>query len=230
MPCDNLQNRKCRVDIREALGGSALWRRKISGCPARVDQLKISLFGMYIDTHHSLGMGDLYQLPLPLPSAHRRRSGKSFQKQQEWVGFRSARGTEQVLHVKGADVQMPRDRQGAGPQTPHGLSSYKIILFWRTKMTFKDLGMEDLGIYSCDVTDTDGIASSYLIDEEGKWKISSFTSLLWFLSDSQGSSDFCFSSSSSNCSLFLPTELKRLLALSQEHKFPSKCPQYIHRV
>ncbi|XP_028336086.1 myomesin-1 isoform X1 [Physeter macrocephalus] len=52
----------------------------------------------------------------------------------------------------------------------------------KTKMTFKDLGMEDLGIYSCDVTDTDGIASSYLIDEQ---------------------------------------ELKRLLALSQEHKFPT---------
>ncbi|KAM6218324.1 myomesin-1 isoform 2-T2 [Rhynchocyon petersi] len=52
----------------------------------------------------------------------------------------------------------------------------------KTKMTFKDLGMEDLGIYSCDVTDTDGIASSYLIDEE---------------------------------------ELKRLLALSHEHKFPT---------
>uniref|UniRef100_A0A8C9KVG2 Myomesin-1 n=1 Tax=Panthera tigris altaica TaxID=74533 RepID=A0A8C9KVG2_PANTA len=51
----------------------------------------------------------------------------------------------------------------------------------KTKMTFKDLGTEDIGIYSCDVTDTDGIASSYLIDED---------------------------------------ELKRLLALSQEHKFP----------
>nr|XP_014977112.2 myomesin-1 isoform X4 [Macaca mulatta] len=52
----------------------------------------------------------------------------------------------------------------------------------KTKMTFKDLGMDDLGLYSCDVTDTDGIASSYLIDEE---------------------------------------ELKRLLALSHEHKFPT---------
>ncbi|KAM7125244.1 myomesin-1 isoform 2-T2 [Molossus nigricans] len=52
----------------------------------------------------------------------------------------------------------------------------------KTKLTFKDLGMEDMGIYSCDVTDTDGIASSYLIDEE---------------------------------------EVKRLLALSQEHKFPT---------
>ncbi|XP_012581209.1 PREDICTED: myomesin-1 [Condylura cristata] len=51
----------------------------------------------------------------------------------------------------------------------------------KSKLTFKDLGMEDLGIYSCDVTDTDGIASSYVIDEE---------------------------------------ELKRLLALSHEHKFP----------
>ncbi|XP_070276669.1 myomesin-1 isoform X2 [Myotis yumanensis] len=52
----------------------------------------------------------------------------------------------------------------------------------KTKITFKELGMEDLGIYSCDVTETDGIAASYLIDEE---------------------------------------ELKRLLALSQEHKFPT---------
>ncbi|XP_066102588.1 myomesin-1 isoform X2 [Saccopteryx bilineata] len=52
----------------------------------------------------------------------------------------------------------------------------------KTKLTFKDLGMEDLGTFSCDVTDTDGIASSYVIDEE---------------------------------------ELKRLLALSQEHKFPT---------
>ncbi|XP_048219602.1 myomesin-1 isoform X2 [Perognathus longimembris pacificus] len=52
----------------------------------------------------------------------------------------------------------------------------------KTKLTFKDLGTDDLGIYSCDVTDTDGIASSYLIDE---------------------------------------AEMKRLLALSQEHKFPT---------
>ncbi|XP_010637041.1 myomesin-1 [Fukomys damarensis] len=52
----------------------------------------------------------------------------------------------------------------------------------KTKITFKEPGMEDLGLYSCDVTDTDGIASSYLIDED---------------------------------------ELKRLLALSQEHKFPT---------
>ncbi|XP_074132030.1 myomesin-1 isoform X3 [Sminthopsis crassicaudata] len=52
----------------------------------------------------------------------------------------------------------------------------------KSKATFKDLGIDDLGIYSCDVTDTDGIAASYLVDEE---------------------------------------EMKRLLALSQEHKFPT---------
>lgn len=45
-------------------------------------------------------------------------------------------------------------------------------------MTFKDLGTEDIGIYSCDVTDTDGIASSYLIDEDGKLKINPFISLM----------------------------------------------------
>uniref|UniRef100_A0A8B9TR31 Myomesin-1 n=1 Tax=Anas platyrhynchos TaxID=8839 RepID=A0A8B9TR31_ANAPL len=52
----------------------------------------------------------------------------------------------------------------------------------KSKATFKDLGEDDLGIYSCIVTDTDGVSSSYTIDEE---------------------------------------EMKRLLALSHEHKFPT---------
>ncbi|NXH12800.1 MYOM1 protein, partial [Bucco capensis] len=51
----------------------------------------------------------------------------------------------------------------------------------KSKAAFKDLGEEDLGIYSCVVTDTDGVSSSHTIDEE---------------------------------------EMKRLLALSHEHKFP----------
>ncbi|KAH0617803.1 hypothetical protein JD844_016400 [Phrynosoma platyrhinos] len=53
----------------------------------------------------------------------------------------------------------------------------------KSKAVFKDLSEEDLGIYSCIVTDTDGISSSYTLDEE---------------------------------------EMKRLLALSHEHKFPVK--------
>ncbi|XP_050798049.1 myomesin-1 isoform X2 [Gopherus flavomarginatus] len=52
----------------------------------------------------------------------------------------------------------------------------------KSKAAFKDLGEDDLGIYSCAVTDTDGVSSSYTIDEE---------------------------------------EMKRLLALSHEHKFPT---------
>ncbi|XP_066478906.1 myomesin-1 isoform X1 [Tiliqua scincoides] len=52
----------------------------------------------------------------------------------------------------------------------------------KSKAIFKDLSEEDLGIYSCAVTDTDGVSSSYTIDEE---------------------------------------EMKRLLALSHEHKFPT---------
>ncbi|XP_073487525.1 myomesin-1 isoform X2 [Aquarana catesbeiana] len=51
----------------------------------------------------------------------------------------------------------------------------------KTKVSFKDPAEEDLGIYSCVVTETDGISSSYTIDEE---------------------------------------ELKRLLQLSHDHKFP----------
>lgn len=50
--------------------------------------------------------------------------------------------------------------------------------------------------------------------------------LLSVLNDALGSSDCCFSNLRFDCSLSLPTELKHLLALSQEHKFPSKCPQY----
>ncbi|NXN08362.1 MYOM1 protein, partial [Indicator maculatus] len=52
----------------------------------------------------------------------------------------------------------------------------------KSKAAFKDLGEEDLGIYSCVVTDTDGVSASHTIDEE---------------------------------------EMKRLLALSHEHKFPT---------
>ncbi|XP_064006399.1 myomesin-1 isoform X1 [Pogoniulus pusillus] len=52
----------------------------------------------------------------------------------------------------------------------------------KSKAAFKELGEEDLGIYSCVVTDTDGVSASHTIDEE---------------------------------------ELKRLLALSHEHKFPT---------
>ncbi|XP_040209960.1 myomesin-1 isoform X2 [Rana temporaria] len=51
----------------------------------------------------------------------------------------------------------------------------------KTKVSFKDPSEEDLGIYSCVATETDGISSSYTIDEE---------------------------------------ELKRLLQLSHDHKFP----------
>ncbi|KAM9308545.1 myomesin-1 [Gastrophryne carolinensis] len=51
----------------------------------------------------------------------------------------------------------------------------------KTKMSFKDLSEDDLGIYSCVVTETDGISSSYGIDEE---------------------------------------ELKRLLQLSHDHRYP----------
>ncbi|XP_034285429.1 myomesin-1 isoform X4 [Pantherophis guttatus] len=51
----------------------------------------------------------------------------------------------------------------------------------KSKAIFKDLNEEDLGIYSCAVTETDGVSSSYTIDEE---------------------------------------EMKRLLALSHDHKFP----------
>ncbi|XP_018408912.1 PREDICTED: myomesin-1 [Nanorana parkeri] len=51
----------------------------------------------------------------------------------------------------------------------------------KTKVSFKDLSEEDIGIYSCVATETDGVSSSYTLDEE---------------------------------------ELKRLLQLSHDNKFP----------
>ncbi|XP_063307582.1 myomesin-1 isoform X1 [Pelobates fuscus] len=51
----------------------------------------------------------------------------------------------------------------------------------RTKISFKDPSEEDLGVYSCAVTETDGVSSSYTIDED---------------------------------------ELRRLLQLSHDNKFP----------
>lgn len=47
-------------------------------------------------------------------------------------------------------------------------SSQCLFLSYRSKLSFKDLGEDDLGIYSCIVTDTDGVSSSYTIDEEGR--------------------------------------------------------------
>uniref|UniRef100_A0A8D0GZ81 Myomesin 1 n=1 Tax=Sphenodon punctatus TaxID=8508 RepID=A0A8D0GZ81_SPHPU len=41
----------------------------------------------------------------------------------------------------------------------------------KSKAIFKEPGEDDLGIYSCSVTDTDGVSSSYTIDEEGKDKV-----------------------------------------------------------
>ncbi|XP_018612972.2 M-protein, striated muscle-like isoform X1 [Scleropages formosus] len=37
----------------------------------------------------------------------------------------------------------------------------------KSRVVFKDLSVEDLGIYSCVVTHTDGVSSSYALDEEG---------------------------------------------------------------
>ncbi|XP_043921501.1 myomesin-1 [Protopterus annectens] len=51
----------------------------------------------------------------------------------------------------------------------------------KTRAVFKDLSLEDVGIYSCAVSDTDGASSSYTLDED---------------------------------------EIKRLLQLSYDHKFP----------
>lgn len=90
----------------------------------------------------------------------------------------------------------------------------------RSKAVFKDLGEDDLGIYSCVVTDTDGVSSGYTIDEEGRHTASSkhdFLLCLLFLPA------FVFLVSIISTYYFISfAEMKRLLALSHEHKFPSK--------
>ena len=39
----------------------------------------------------------------------------------------------------------------------------------RSKAIFNTPGEEDIGIYSCFVTHTDGVSASYTLSEEGKW-------------------------------------------------------------
>lgn len=50
----------------------------------------------------------------------------------------------------------------------HHISYYSNTVFLcRSKAVFKALGEEDIGIYSCLVTHTDGASSSYTLSEEG---------------------------------------------------------------
>ena len=79
---------------------------------------------------HSSGMGNLYQFPAPIAVTSRRMSGKTSQKQQEGVGFRSIRGIGTSAVNEGSSMcQYLKTMQDTGPQVPHGLNSYKTIMF-----------------------------------------------------------------------------------------------------
>lgn len=59
-------------------------------------------------------------------------------------------------------------KEGFGSDGFHLFITLGFFFLYRSKLSFKDLGEDDLGIYSCIVTDTDGVSSSYTIDEEGR--------------------------------------------------------------
>lgn len=59
-------------------------------------------------------------------------------------------------------------KEGFGSDGFHLFITMWFFFPYRSKLSFKDLGEDDLGIYSCIVTDTDGVSSSYTIDEEGR--------------------------------------------------------------
>lgn len=84
------------------------------------------------------------------------------------------------------------------------------VLLCRSKASFKTPSEDDLGIYSCVVTHTDGVSASYTLTEEGKHQHLCF---IW---------DFYCVYCRSFITSHVLTGLKDLLKISHEHKFPSK--------
>ncbi len=96
-------------------------------------------------------------------------------------------------------------------------SSYSnyLMLVCRSKAIFKTPSEEDLGIYSCFVTHTDGASASYTLSEE-----SEFIDLFHFYMFEFTKLTLVIDSDPFSV-LFLAA-LKELLKISHDHKFPSE--------
>lgn len=99
------------------------------------------------------------------------------------------------------------------PLTLSGLTycSHNEFFPCRSKAVFNALEEEDIGIYACHVTHTDGASSSYSLSEEGRFQS---------LEDDRTQQEVKQMVISLSC---LSSELKRLLEISHNHKFPSEC-------
>ena len=177
----------------------------------------------------------------------------------------SAQTWPQTLNLCGPKTTKKSQMRPALPWKPKETSNFQktvcVFLVWvvlqcsyscnaamcplRSKATFKTPAEDDLGIYSCLVTHTDGASSSYTLSAEGEshsvllltWgpflvgTVLSVTvtphpgtAVFWLfqyiviLGSCRGHADM---------STFL-AELKKLLEISHDHKFPSECLTFIH--
>lgn len=133
-----------------------------------------------------------------------------------------------VQELRGNDRVIPPDRRDQGKQvrrraeTLWSTHHHSVFLFitttlcfpCRSKAIFNTPEEEDIGIYSCLVTHTNGASSSYTLSEEGR---------LQSLGGNQTFQEVntVFDLLISFSRLF--SELKRLLEISHDHKFPSEC-------
>lgn len=92
----------------------------------------------------------------------------------------------------------------------------------RSRAIFNDPSLEDLGTFSCVVTNTDGMSSSYTLTEEGRSGLLHLLVLLQILVLEESRAerqDVHF-----HCYRLYPTGLNRLLDISHDKKFPGQYP------
>lgn len=91
------------------------------------------------------------------------------------------------------------------------------MFFCRSKAAFNGLEEEDIGIYSCFVTHTDGASSSFTLSEEGR-----LTLVPVVITSARFSTRIDLVLHPYWPPHLSLSELKRLLKLSHDHKFPSE--------
>lgn len=162
-----IQNGKGKGWRTGALGGSAPVKKgDLQAAQQGVISWKSLYLGYALICFVAWGCGDRYHLPVPSPSSWWEEVRKAFPgaKKSGWEQERWAHVLMMEQHVRMAETG-----QGTAPR-PYTASSFIAFCLLKDENDLQRPRTEDLGIYSCDVTDTDGIASSYLIDEEGRSK------------------------------------------------------------
>lgn len=124
-----------------------------------------------------------------------------------------------VQELRGNHRVLPLDYRDQSKQVRGGsfkgifikyIVGFNAFSLHRSKTIFNTPGEEDIGIYSCLVTHTDGASSSYTFSTEGRFK------------DENIYTEFMLLFAFLKINLLIFSELKRLLEISHDHKFPSK--------